>query len=194
MRYRGRFPEAGRQRIAILEQNFVNTMSLFPATLVEEIGPFDANRKRAEDWDFWLRAIYAGYRIVLQRRPLALYRWGAAGLSSAYERMDEDVVAILRATAARDDLNDDERAYLSRRLAGPEPRVLSRQGAEALREGRFGEAASLLRRAAQLVPSERPLVWKARAISLAPPLVGRALRARQLRIEKSVGLGDRHVR
>ena len=41
MRYKGGFPAAERQRLAILEQNFVSTMSLFPSTLADEIGPFD---------------------------------------------------------------------------------------------------------------------------------------------------------
>ena len=194
VRYRGRFPERARQRLAILEQNFVSTMSLFPRSLAAEVGPFDEARQRAEDWDFWLRAVFAGYEVVLQPRPLALYRWSAAGLSSSYERMDEDVVDILRTVAARGDLRDDERAYLERRLSGPEPRVLSRQGDEALRQGRYREAASLLRDAARLVPSERPLVWKSRALSLLPPLTGPLLRARQRRVESSVGLDDRHAR
>jgi hypothetical protein len=194
VRYRGAFPEPARQRVAILEQNFVNTMSLFPRSLVAEIGPFDVGRRRAEDWDFWLRAIYAGYCIVLQRRPLALYRWGTEGLSSDYAQMDVDIEEILRLTAARPDLRSDERSYLDRRLSGPAPRELSRQGDEALRAGRYAEAASLLRDAAMLVPSERPLVWKARALRVAPPLVGRVLRARQRRIEGSVGFGEGHTR
>jgi glycosyltransferase involved in cell wall biosynthesis len=194
VRYRGRFPDPARQRLAILEQNFVSTMSLFPRSLVDEIGPFDVGRRRAEDWDFWLRAVFAGYEVVLQRRPLALYRWGATGLSSAYEQMDEDVVEILRQVAARDDLREDEHAYLDRRLAGPEPRVLTRRGDEALRAGRYREAASLLRQAARLVPSERPLVWKSRALALLPPLTGPVLRARQRRIESTVGLDRRHAR
>ena len=46
-RYKGRFPEPARQRLAILEQNFVSTMSLFPKQrCVDEIGPFDAERRR----------------------------------------------------------------------------------------------------------------------------------------------------
>ena len=71
-RYRGGFPPPERQRHAILEQNFVLTMSLFPRRLVDDIGPFDTSLQRAEDWDFWLRAIYAGYRVALQATPLAL--------------------------------------------------------------------------------------------------------------------------
>lgn len=193
-RFRGGYPAPERQRLAILQQNIVSTMSLFPRSLVDEIGPFDVSRRRAEDWDFWLRAVYAGYRVVLQPRPLALYRWTAGGLTSSFDAMDADVVDILRRVAERDDLLPEERAYLERRLAGPEPRELSRRGDDALRAGRYGEAAQLYRRAASLVPSERPLVWKARAISLVPPLAGRALRARQLRGERSLGFDERHVR
>ena len=85
-RYKGRFPRPERQRLAILEQNFVSTMSLFPKALVDEIGPFDAELAVAEDWDFWLRAIYAGHRVALQPRPLALYRWGVARASRPRRR------------------------------------------------------------------------------------------------------------
>jgi len=63
-RFRGRFPTADEQRRAILEQNFVSTMALFPRRLPEEIGPFPVDRRRAEDWDFWIRAIYAGHRVA----------------------------------------------------------------------------------------------------------------------------------
>ena len=86
-RFRGRFPTADEQRRAILEQNFVSTMALFPRRLPEEIGPFPVDRRRAEDWDFWIRAIYAGHRVALQPRPLSLYRWGATGLSSELARI-----------------------------------------------------------------------------------------------------------
>jgi len=38
VRYKSGFPRPPRQRLAILEQNFVSTMSLFPKTLWEELG------------------------------------------------------------------------------------------------------------------------------------------------------------
>lgn len=193
-RYRGGFPRPERQRLAILEQNYVSTMSLFPRSLVDEIGPFDEGRRRAEDWDFWIRAVYAGYRVVLQPRPLALYRWTEGGLTSSFDAMDADVREILASLESRLELRPDERAYLERRLAGPEPRALSREGDAALRDRRYGDAARSYRAAAALVPSERPLVLKSRVLSLAPPLVGPLLRARQLRIERDVGFDERHVR
>ena len=194
MRYKGRFPEPARQRRAILEQNFVSTMSVFPRALVDEIGPFDEERRRAEDWDFWLRAIYAGHRVSLQREPLALYRWGDTGLSSGWREMDADIEAIFDGLEERVALTDDERAYVQRRRSGPGPRTLGREGDAALRDGRYAEAARAYRRAASLCPAERPLVWKARVLSLAPPLVGPLVRKRQLQIEEQVGYDDGHVR
>ncbi len=193
-RYKGRFPHPRQQRRAILEQNFVSTMSLFPRRLAEEIGGFHEGLRRAEDWHFWIRAIYAGYRIALQPRPLALYRWGATGLSADRRAMDVDVESVLDDLAGRLALNEEERAYLERRLAGPGPQQLGRRGDDALRAGRYREAARWYREAARLVPSEPMLVWKARTMALAPELTGPLVRARQRRIENQIGFSSRHVR
>ncbi len=193
-RYKGGFPAPERQRRAILEQNFVSPLSLFERRLVDELGPFPVERRRAEDWHFWIRAILAGHRVSLQPRPLAMYRWGTESLSAARDRMDADVEAVYRELAARDDLTVDEREYVARRLSGPSPRELGREGDRALRDGRYREAARSYRAAATLVPSERMLLWKARALSPAPWLVGPLVRARQLRIERRLGFREEHVR
>ncbi|HUK94724.1 MAG TPA: glycosyltransferase [Gaiellaceae bacterium] len=193
-RYKGRFPRPHVQRLAILEQNFVSTMSLFPKALADEIGPFDEELRVAEDWDFWLRAIFAGHRVALQPEPLALYRWGTAGLSAEQARMDEHAAAVLRRAAARPDLTGEERTYLEKRLGGPGPAQLGRTGDEALRAGRYREAATSYRAAAALCPSEPALVWKARVMRVAPRLVGPLVRSRQLRIEESIGFEEGHVR
>jgi GT2 family glycosyltransferase len=193
-RYKGRFPRPERQRLAILEQNFVSTMSLFPKALADEVGPFDEELEVAEDWDFWLRAIYAGHPVSLQPEPLALYRWGTTSLSAGRARMDEHAEAVLRKAAARADLTDEERAYLEKRLGGPGPAQLGRRGDEALRAGRYREAATMYRKAADLCPSEPALVWKARVMRVAPRLVGPLVRSRQLRIEQRVGFEEGHVR
>lgn len=184
-RYKGRFPGRDRQRLAILEQNFVSTMSLFPKTLIDEIGPFDTELEVAEDWDFWLRAIYAGRRVALQPKPLALYRRGT-GLSVDERRMDEHGDAVLRKALARDDLASEERAYVKRRLAGPGPAELGRRGDDALRARDYREAARRYREAAALAPSEPALFWKARVMRL-PWLAGPLVRARQVRIEQRLG-------
>lgn len=193
-RYKGGFPSPQRQRLAILQQNFVSTMSLFPKRLADELGGFATDLEVAEDWDFWLRAIYAGERVSLQRQPLALYRWGSESLSAAPARMDEHAEAVLRRAAARDDLSAEERAYLDRRLSGPSPAQLGRRGDEALLAGRYREAAASYRQAASLCPAEPRLVWKARVLRAAPWLTGPLVRARQLKIEGAIGFDEGHVR
>jgi glycosyltransferase involved in cell wall biosynthesis len=194
IRYKGRFPPPARQRAAILEQNFLSTMTLFPRRLVEEVGPLDESGSRTEDWDFWMRAIFAGHRVALQPQPLSLYRWGATGLSAAWNQMDADVDAVYLELDKRFDLTDYERDYVRRRVASPGPRRLSRQGDEALRAGRYRDAARHYAEAAALCPSERMLVWKARALAPAPRLIGPVVRARQLQIEARLGIGQDRLR
>ena len=193
-RHRGPIPRPQDQRLTLLHQNWVSIMSVFPRKLVEDIGLLDEELERAEDWDFWLRAIFAGHRVSLQRQPLALYRWGDAGLSADWREMDADIEAIFTGLEQRVQLTEDERSYVQRRLGGPGPRVLGREGDAALRAGRYRHAARAYREAARLCPAERPLVWKARVLSLFPPLVGPLVRARQLRIEQEVGWEEDHQR
>ena len=193
-RHKGRFPGRDEQRMSILQQNFVSTMTLFPRALVDEIGPFDESLRRAEDWDFWMRAVFAGHRVAHQPRPLALYRWGATSLSAGTDAMDAAVRDVLQKAAASLALTAEERAYVDRRLGGRDPREVTRDADRALRERRYGEAAALYRDAAALCPAERPLVWKARVLSAVPRLTGPAVRARQVRIEQALGIGAEHER
>lgn len=180
LRHRGRFPPESGQRRAILEQNFVSTMAVFPRTLVDEIGPFSEDLTRAEDWEFWMRAVFAGVPVRHQPRPLALYRWGD-GLSADRAGMHAAVLQVLRRADERLPLTPDERGYVRLRLDGPSPQQLARQGDEALAAGRWAVAARSYRAAAALLPSETPLVRKAGLLRVAPPLTGRALRWRRRR-------------
>lgn len=194
-RHRGRFPPVVRQRRAILEQNFLSIMSLFRRDLVDEIGPFATSLVHGvEDWEFWMRAVYAGHPVVHQPRPLALYRWGADGLSADKRHSDEAVLTVLSMARRHLDLRAEERRYLDRRLEGADPRQKGRLGDQALRAARYTEAARYYAEAADLCPSERVLVWKARVLSLAPPLIGPLIRARQIHVERAIGFEQRHVR
>lgn len=193
-RHKGRFPKPSEQRRAILEQNFVSTMSVFPAGLVDEIGLFAADLRRAEDWEFWMRAVFSGLRVTHQPRPSALYRWDGASLSGETAAMDAAILDVLRRAQASLVLTPEERELVGRRLSGPDPRRLGREADDALRAGRYRDAARLYGQAAALTPSERRLVLKARALRVSPKLAGPLVRARQLRIENEVGFGERHVR
>lgn len=187
-------PTPDRQRTAILEQNFVSTMSVFPTDLVDEIGGFDETLRHAEDWDFWLRAIFAGYRIAHQPRPLALYRWTDDSLSADVEAMDTAVRAVLAKVMRRSDLTIEEEAYLRHRLSGPDPRVLYRRAELAVREGRHREAAADYAAAAAMLPSERRLRRKSMLLRALPVAAGGALRRRLRRRDDELGIHRGHVR
>ncbi len=189
MRHDGHFPARTHQRRAILEQNFVSTMSMFPRLLPEEIGPFATDLRHAEDWEFWMRAVFAEVEIRHQPRPLALYRWGE-GLSADTTAMDAAVVAVLRRLLGLD-LRPDERAYVEHRLAGRSPQEHLRRAETSLAAGRWREAAAGFAAAAELVPSDRKATWKARLLRPAPPLAGPLLRWQHGRSDERRGAGRR---
>lgn len=184
--HEGRFPPPRRQRRAILEQCFVSYMSVFPKRLFVDIGAFDESLPAAEDWDFWLRAVLAGATVVHQPKPLALYRWSAAGLTSRAEQMDAAVQQVLTKALVSGVLRDDERSYAEARLAAEAPQATARRADAALRAGRYREAAALYRQAAKFLPGERRLVLKARLIGAAPPVAGRLLRKRQTALDRTL--------
>jgi hypothetical protein len=189
--HKGRFPAANAQRLSLLEQNFLSPMSLFSRRLFDEIGGFDTTLPRSEDWDFWLRAVFAGYRVVHQSVPLSLFRWSASSLSTDTEAVFAADRAILERMQARDDLTGAERTYLTRRMASPPPRLLGNLGDAELRDRNYAAAARNYRAAALLIPSETMLNRKARLMRPAPGLVGPLLRRRQLRREKALGFDAR---
>lgn len=172
-RHPGRLPALRHQRRTILEQNFVSTMAAFPRSVFERVGPFDEQLRHAEDWEFWMRAVFAGVPVLHQPRPLALYRWGH-GLSADRDAMDAAVTEVL-ARARRLGLTPSEAAYVERRLSSPSPQALTRTADEHLRAGRWRDAAASYRQASGLVPSERPLARKAALLRL-PWLGGPVLR------------------
>jgi glycosyltransferase involved in cell wall biosynthesis len=193
-RHRGRFPAPVHQRIAILQSNFVSSMSMFPRTLVDEIGTFDASMRLGEDWDFWIRAILAGHTVAHQATPLALYRWATDGLSSRVTEFRAAERLILERVAERPDLTDAERAVVRRRLTSAPPADLANAGDDALRKRQYRRAAQHYTQAAHLVPHESALVAKARLLRWSAGLAGPVLRRRQEGRERALGVGDAHRR
>jgi GT2 family glycosyltransferase len=188
-RHSGRFPPAQEQRQAILETNFVSTMSLFSKDLWERLGGFDVTLRHAEDWDFWLRAIHVGgVTVTHQPQPLALYRHSIAGLTADREAMDQATRRVLQKAAEELPLSPAERRYVVARLDSPSPIELTLRADEQLRAGAYRQAARSYRAAARLAPRERALVTKARLLRVAPAAVGPLLRRRAGRRDRRVAL------
>ncbi|SRR6266542_998263 len=91
-----RFPrEVTLTRLLVANPIFISTLS--PRAVVEEAGGFFPPISGTEDYDLWLRIVERGYRVVANRRPLAIYRLTPGAVSA---RLDEGARA-LRSTYRR---------------------------------------------------------------------------------------------
>lgn len=159
-------PAPPRQRLAILEANFVSGFAVMPTPMLRELGGW-ATGCYLEDWDLWIRAIYAGWQAVPQPVPHALYRWSPASKStSARDVFSAEDDLLQRVADEREDLVPAERDYLRRRLAGRSPRVLVHEAEQALRVGDTRAARRLFTQAARLSPSNSRLALKSRSLIL----------------------------
>lgn len=194
VRLKGRFPPPAEQRLAILQANFVSIMSLFPRRLFDEVGPMADDILGVEDWDYWMRAVFAGYPVHRQPRPLALYRVNEAGLSSGRpDLMEAHVLKVLRRAEERLELTPEEYAYVRRRLSAPGVGALATQADTDLQARRYRAASRAYAELAALVPSEHRLVWKARLLGLSPRILGPVMRGRELRRRERLGVADADV-
>lgn len=184
---RGRFPAPARQRMAALQKNFVPILSVFPRSLFEEQGGFDASLLYNEDWEFWLRAILAGWEVVYQGQPHALYRI-APGAKSTHAARHESENEIVRRVRDRywDELSDDERAFVGLRVSTEPPRYLDLMAGDAMREGRHADARALYAQLATLSSEDRRVRVRAEVLSRVPGAT-RLWRLQQARIERAMG-------
>lgn len=82
------FPTAEQEIV----ENQINCCSLFKREIWEKIGGNDEDmRDGYEDWDFWIRATQAGYRIVVVMEPLMLYRKHGVSMMTDTIKKDREI-------------------------------------------------------------------------------------------------------
>lgn len=179
-------PPPEKQRLGILEANFVPGFVVAPREMFVELGGYDTTCY-LEDWDLWMRAVHAGWEVVAQTEPQALYRWRDTSKSADAERVaaEEDALIQRFFERHRDSLRPEEREYLERRLRLGSPRALVREAEVALREGRYAEAARAMRKGSRLNSTNRRLALRAQALRVRP--AAWALRRRLHAIDESLG-------
>lgn len=165
-----------KQQTAILRSNFVSIMSLFPRKLLEDVGDFDSSLERAEDWDFWIRASFAGWRIAHQRQPMAFINRTGESLTSATEKVARSESEILRKTARSQPLTRKQSNQVAKRLVIGEPSELRSESLSALRSRDYLRASRLHLTATQLETRSPRALARALAFRIAPRTVGRLLR------------------
>jgi GT2 family glycosyltransferase len=103
-------------RDLILEDDAVCIMSVFRREVVDRIGGFDAAFNGNEDYEFWLRAVNAGFRIVRNCQPLGYYRRRPDSVSSNEVRVLNGIVKVLESIGRIDGRLAPERDLIARQI------------------------------------------------------------------------------
>jgi glycosyltransferase involved in cell wall biosynthesis len=78
-------------------------MYLSPRAMVEDVGGFDRNLRSCEDWELWIRLLFAGAEVVPVNRVGAYYRRHPDSMSRNLLRMAQCHTEVLRRTLRRID-------------------------------------------------------------------------------------------
>ena len=174
-----------QQREAILQGNIVSIFSVFPRAMATEIGPFNEQLKRAEDWEYWARAILSGWRVAFQPTISSYYRQqGQSQSSDAGAMLDAEdaMIAVVADRFAGTFTAREEHLLAVRARLGSATRQRLR-AREAWRAGNFADGAQQLREAATEFPLYPGVRGKAIQAGVLAPLLerlpdGSALRER----------------
>jgi GT2 family glycosyltransferase len=134
IRWRG-----GIRLVSLLElinvEDSLCILSIFRREVTDAIGGFDITLRRSEDYDLWLRATVAGYRIAVNPKPLGLYRRRPDSVSAdeilMLEAMKNPLIKIRRMCAHRADVT----SAVDRQLSRFAQRCLIASARSALLEG-----------------------------------------------------------
>jgi len=165
------------QTAEILRRNFVMGHAAVRRRSWWRVGGLDETVRIGEDWDFWLRLLFAGAQVGCVDEPLAVYRIHAGSLSDDRPASLRSRVALLDRAAARSDfppalrgvLRDSRRGHLQRALLAEAEAALAADDPQAR-----GRAIGVL------TGPGMPLATRLRALAAAaaPGRAGRMLRRR----------------
>jgi glycosyltransferase involved in cell wall biosynthesis len=100
----------------IAHENAVSVFAVFRRTVIDRIGGFDPTYTGNEDYEFWLRAMNAGFRVLQNRAVLGRYRRRPGSVSSDDVRMLNGIIAVLESAGRLQGRLETNRALISDRL------------------------------------------------------------------------------
>jgi teichuronic acid biosynthesis glycosyltransferase TuaG len=111
---------AGTRKLAprdlIVEGDAVCIMSVFRREVIDRVGGFDPAFNGNEDYEFWLRAVNGGFRIVRNHQPMGYYRRRPDSVSSNEIRMLNGIVRVLDSISRADGRLAAERDVVARQV------------------------------------------------------------------------------
>ena len=90
----------GEQLEHLAEMNFIVPLSTFRREVVDVIGGYDPTPGAIEDWDFWIRAVQAGFRAGHISEPCGVYRLRMGSITTNRVKLIEGRIAVLKRLAA----------------------------------------------------------------------------------------------
>lgn len=155
--------DPSHQRLAMIEGNAISGHAIFPVEMWRELGGFTETMTHAEDYDFWLRAVFSGWVALFQQTPQAMYRRMSTTASRSSDRMNEGLAEARRRllTTYGDTLTVAERRMISFILENGSAESHVAAGEEAVHAGERGVARKEFALASRLAPSARRLRLKA---------------------------------
>lgn len=166
------------QRAGILEHCFMHSCAAVRRVRFWEVGGFDESVDFADDWDCWLRLIFAGSRVGLVDEPLALYRFHAGAMSANRARDFAGEMNVLGRALRNASLTPREREIAERTFRRARERFLITDAEDALVSNRRDARRALLKLAGG--PGIAALSRaKALAAAVAPGAARRSLERRQ---------------
>jgi glycosyltransferase involved in cell wall biosynthesis len=139
--FRDRTPfEIDDQRVAILRSCFPGGWLAVRRSRLLEVGGYDEALRTGEDWDCWLRLIFAGSLVGLVELPYYEYTVDSGGLTASRVASLWDRVSLLEKAAEHERLNSAERHTLAGSLRRYRSRAVAtevRAGAKRLRAARL---------------------------------------------------------
>jgi glycosyltransferase involved in cell wall biosynthesis len=100
----------------IAQENAVSVFAVFRRQVVERIGGFDPTYTGNEDYEFWLRSMNSGFRVLQNRAVLGRYRRRAGSVSSDDVRMLNGIIAVLESAGRLQGRLEGDRPLINHRL------------------------------------------------------------------------------
>jgi glycosyltransferase involved in cell wall biosynthesis len=100
----------------IAQENSVSVFAVFRRAVVERVGGFDPTFTGNEDYEFWLRAMNAGFRVLQNRAILGRYRRRPGSVSSDDVRMLNGIIAVLESARRLQGRLEADRTLINHRL------------------------------------------------------------------------------
>jgi len=128
----------------LCDETSVFIMSIFRCEVVDRIGGFDERFRTNEDYDFWVRAAFAGFKFIRNPTPLAFYRRHGNSLSASDVRMLAGILRVFKKAREAAEPATEAHRLIEQQIDRFEIELLAAEAREALARGDVAAARTNL--------------------------------------------------